>query len=57
MPHYITSDCTACGACEPECPKQAIKEGEPIYTIDATKCDDCATCVEVCPSESIKKKE
>ncbi len=57
MAHYITSDCSACGACEPECQKSAISEGDPIYKIDAAKCDDCATCVEVCPSEAIKKKE
>jgi ferredoxin len=56
MPHFINNDCSACGACEPECPKGAISEGDPIYKIDAAKCDDCATCVEVCPAESIKKK-
>ncbi|MFO0715227.1 MAG: 4Fe-4S binding protein, partial [Sandaracinus sp.] len=24
MATYITSDCINCGACEPECPNQAI---------------------------------
>jgi ferredoxin len=24
MAYYITEDCISCGACEPECPNQAI---------------------------------
>lgn len=55
MAHKITDDCVACGVCLTECPKSAIAEGDPIYTIDAAKCDDCASCVAVCPSEAIKK--
>ena len=57
MAHYITDECTACGACEPECPQEAIKEGDPIYTIIKDKCDDCATCVDVCPVECILEKK
>ncbi|MEK6794533.1 MAG: 4Fe-4S binding protein [Spirochaetota bacterium] len=55
MAHKITEDCVACGVCLPECPKGAILEGDPIYTIEAAKCDDCGSCVAVCPSEAIKK--
>lgn len=54
MAHVITDECVACGACLPECPEDAIQEGDPIYTIDAAKCTDCGTCVEACPSEAIK---
>ena len=28
MTTYITSDCINCGACEPECPNEAISEGD-----------------------------
>ncbi|MHC5039387.1 MAG: DUF362 domain-containing protein [Planctomycetota bacterium] len=53
MPHKITDDCLACGACEPECPEGAISEGEEKFSIDPEKCNDCGTCVEVCPEEAI----
>jgi len=56
MPHFITNDCAGCGACLPECPENAISEGDPIYKIDANACTDCGACVDVCPSEAIKKK-
>jgi ferredoxin len=52
MPHKITEDCIACGACEPECPEGAITEGEEIYIIDPELCTDCGTCEEVCPVEA-----
>ena len=56
MPHVISSECVACGACEPECPVQAISAGDPIYVIDETKCTDCGKCVDVCPVSAISKK-
>jgi ferredoxin len=30
----INENCTACDACEPVCPNQAITAGNPIYVID-----------------------
>jgi len=54
----ITEDCISCGACEPECPNEAISEGEEIYTIDPNKCTECvgshesSRCVEVCPVDA-----
>jgi len=53
MPHRITDDCLACGACVDECPNDAISEGDPIYVIDPELCDDCGTCVDSCPNEAI----
>jgi ferredoxin len=53
MAHRITDSCVACGACAAECPTEAIKEGDPIYTIDAETCIDCGACVSACPSEAI----
>ncbi len=54
MARKITEDCINCGACEGECPHEAIADGEDTYVIDATKCDECKGedepgCVSVCP--------
>jgi ferredoxin len=59
MAMTITEDCISCGACEPECPVQAISEGDTIYVIDAELCVECKghhdspQCVSVCPVECI----
>ena len=53
MAHTISEECIACGACEAECPEEAIAEGDPIFIISAEKCTDCGSCVEVCPTEAI----
>ncbi|EWS62626.1 Ferredoxin I [Hydrogenophaga sp. T4] len=37
----IASTCTACSACEPECPNVAIREKGGTYVIDPKKCTDC----------------
>ena len=52
MAYVITEDCVACGTCQPNCPVEAISEGD-IYVIDADTCIDCGTCAGVCPSEAI----
>ncbi len=62
MAMKITEECISCGVCEPECPRECISEGEPTYTIDASKCTECADeggpqCVEVCPVDCIVKVE
>jgi ferredoxin len=60
MAHSINDQCVSCGACEAECPVQAISQGEDRYKIDPEKCTDCGACVEVCPVEAIEgpaKKE
>jgi ferredoxin len=59
MALYITEECTYCGACEPDCPTNAISAGSEIYVIDASLCNECAdvdggaACVNVCPAECI----
>ena len=49
MTYIINDECISCGACEPECPENAISEGDGKYVIDAAKCKDCGSCAEVCP--------
>ena len=56
MPYRITDDCIACGTCEPECPEEAIREGEEKYVIDPDKCQECGQCADVCPQEAIVKE-
>ena len=49
MAYKITDDCISCGACEAECPVQAIAEGDGKYEVDAEKCIECGACADVCP--------
>lgn len=55
----ITEQCINCDVCEPECPNDAIFQGEEIYHIDWTRCTECvghfatSQCVEVCPVDCI----
>ncbi|GMO57201.1 MAG: 4Fe-4S binding protein [Termitinemataceae bacterium] len=55
MAYKITDECVNCGACEDECPSEAISEKEGVRVIDAAKCADCGSCVDACPSEAIKE--
>ncbi len=52
MAYVINDSCIACGACVPECPTDAISEGDPIYVIDPDKCIDCGACADVCPTDA-----
>lgn len=57
MALMINQDCTACDACRPVCPNEAISTGDPIYVIDPFKCTECVgaedepQCRLVCPVE------
>lgn len=57
MATVITQECINCGACEPECPNDAISAGDDVYLVDATLCTECVAfhareaCQEVCPVE------
>jgi ferredoxin len=58
MAYKITDDCISCGACEPECPNEAISEGETVYVINPAKCTECvgahesSQCADVCPVDA-----
>jgi ferredoxin len=57
MSTVITEECINCGACEPECPNEAISEGSDVYVIDPALCTECVgfhekeACQAVCPVE------
>jgi len=59
MALFITDECINCDVCEPECPNQAIYQGDEIYEINPALCTECvghfdtAQCVEVCPVDCI----
>ncbi len=59
MALIITDDCINCDVCEPECPNEAIFEGEEIYEIESEKCTECVghydepQCQLVCPVDCI----
>ena len=59
MALMITDECINCDVCEPECPHEAIYQGDTIYEIDPNKCTECVghydapQCVEVCPVDCI----
>lgn len=54
----IAEQCTACGACEFECPNTAISMGNGAYVIDPQKCTECEgvfetqQCAAVCPVDN-----
>lgn len=55
MSTFITAECINCAACEPECPNEAISQGEEVFVIDAALCTECVgfheqeACQVVCP--------
>jgi MinD superfamily P-loop ATPase len=53
MIYEITGDCICCGACQSECPVEAITEGDELYVIDGEMCNGCGICVPSCPVEAI----
>ncbi len=55
MALFINDNCTACDACKPVCPNEAIAAGELVYVIDPLRCTECVgaedepQCKLVCP--------
>lgn len=61
MAMKISEECISCGACEADCPVDAISEGDTQYVIDPDVCVECvgyhdtSQCVDVCPVDCISK--
>lgn len=59
MALFITNECINCDVCEPECPNEAIYQGQEIYEINPHLCTECVghfdqpQCVAVCPVSCI----
>lgn len=59
MALLITEDCINCDVCEPECPNNAISQGDEIYVINPDLCTQCVghhdepQCQQVCPVDCI----
>ena len=55
MPVTVNKDlCIGCGACEENCPVQAIALGaDGKAECDKSKCIDCLSCVGNCPVQAI----
>ena len=59
MALIITDECINCDVCEPECPNNAIFQGEVIYEINPSLCTECVghfdvpQCQLVCPVDCI----
>lgn len=59
MSLFITDECINCDVCEPECPNDAIYQGEEIYEINPSLCTQCVghydepQCQQVCPVDCI----
>ena len=59
MALLIAEDCINCDLCEPECPNDAIFQGEEYFEIEPSKCTECighfteSQCIEICPINCI----
>jgi len=58
MAYKITDECISCGACEPDCPNQAISEGDTQYEVNPDRCTQCVgafetpRCADLCPVDA-----
>lgn len=53
-----TNYCVACGACEKECPLEAIHIYNGIHAeVDYKKCVGCSKCAKICPASTIEIKK
>jgi len=61
MALMINEDCINCGACEPECPNDAISEGDRVFVINPDLCTECVgyydepQCISVCPVDCVEQ--
>ena len=59
MALLISDECINCDVCEPECPNNAISQGDEFYVINPELCTQCVghhnepQCQMVCPVDCI----
>jgi ferredoxin len=59
MALIIVDGCTACDACRPVCPNEAITAGDILFVIDPLRCTECVgaedepQCKLACPADCI----
>lgn len=56
MAYVISDACVSCGACEGECPVNAISQGDSQFEIDPNTCIDCGSCAATCPTGAISQE-
>jgi ferredoxin len=54
MSYKITDACTNCGACDSECPTEAIIEKDGKRYITPDDCTSCGICADSCPVDAIE---
>lgn len=55
MAYKISDECISCGACESQCPVNAISDGGEQFVINADECIDCGACASQCPVNAISQ--
>ena len=53
----VGARCTACGACLPTCPEEALVPAPRRPLVDGARCTGCLECLEVCPAGAIDRAE
>ena len=56
-PLWISSTCTACGACLRTCPEHALRPAPQRPAVTAVRCTSCGECVEICPTDAITLRD
>ena len=47
--------CVSCGACERECPRDAVRVYRGCYAlVERARCVGCGLCARVCPADCIR---
>jgi len=54
MPWVKEDLCIGCGACEAQCPANAITVIDRVARINDSQCIRCGTCHSVCPREAVR---